>query len=119
MRRCWRFLVLAVFLGASPAVVASQQDCSKTFFGGHAPALLNAKPREKTRELCFSQFTLLHSGVTRGPLWSAEDLSRANLTIAVGLSRPSSNTFHEEALLPAASMRLSRRTSGGWPQGRR
>jgi len=89
-----------MFLGASPAVIASQQDCSEPFFGGRAPTLLNAKLREKTRELRFSQFTLLHSGVTRGPLWSAEDLSRANLMIAVSLPRPSSNTFHEETLLP-------------------
>jgi endonuclease G len=101
MRRCWRFLVLAVFLCASPAVVASQQDCSEPFFGGQAPVLLNAKLREKTRELCFSQFTALHSGITRGPLWSAEDLLRANLTIAVSLPRPSSNTFHVEDSLPA------------------
>ena len=112
MRCCWRFLVLAVFLGASPAVVASQQDCSEPFFGDQAKALLNAKLRENTRELCFSEFTLLHSGVTRGPLWSAEDLSRANLTTAVSLPRPSSNTFHEEALLPSQSTTLSEPPGG-------
>ena len=47
MRRSWRFLVLAVFLGASPAVVASQHDCSEPFFGGQAPVLLNAKLANK------------------------------------------------------------------------
>ena len=63
--------------------------------------LLNAKLAQKTTDLCFSQFALLHSGVTRGPLWFAEHLTRANLATVVGLQRPSSNAFHEEQRLPA------------------
>ena len=62
---------------------------------------MNAKLAQQTTELCFSQFTLLHSGVTRGPLWSAEHLARVNLATVVGLRRPTSNAFHEEGQLPA------------------
>ena len=70
------------------------------FVGGLAPALINPKLAEKTRQLCFSEFTVLHSGITRGPLWSAEDLSRETLALAAAHPRPASNTFHEDARLP-------------------
>lgn len=102
MRRDLRILILIAFLSTDSTVYASDKDCTEHFFGGLAPVLTNPKLAEKTRELCFSGFTLLHSGVTRGPLWSAEDLTREHLKVAVGLPRPASNAFHEEGRLPQA-----------------
>lgn len=42
----------------------------------------------------------MHSGVTRGPLWSAEHLVRANVEAARELVRRDS--FHAEDALPRA-----------------
>lgn len=55
---------------------------------------------QKVRPLCFSAFALLHSGVTRSALWSAEHLTRESVRSARSLDRQ--NLFHAEAALPVA-----------------
>ena len=87
------------FLSAVVPASAEEQDCSALFYGGQAPVLTNPKLSAKTQQLCFSEFTILHSGLSRRPLWSAEDLTREHLAVAVSLRRPASNAFHEEASL--------------------
>jgi DNA/RNA endonuclease G (NUC1) len=52
----------------------------------------------KTRTICYSAFAVLHSGVTRTPLWAAEHLTRKGLDAAVATERK--DTFHEEVKLP-------------------
>jgi endonuclease G len=44
-------------------------------------------------------FSVLHSGITRTPLWSAEHLQAQNIAAAQELSRE--NSFHAESRLPA------------------
>ena len=46
--------------------------CPALFAGGQPPALLNPRLAQRTRGLCYDAFAVLASGVTRGPLWSAE-----------------------------------------------
>lgn len=54
----------------------------------------------RTRELCFEAFAVLHSGLTRTPLYSAEHLTRDRVDAAANL--PRINTFHPETRLPPA-----------------
>src|SRR3954451_12065836 len=63
-------LVAAAFLTSS-AAVASPTACPQHFLSGQAPTLANPKLTAKTRELCYSGYAALHSGLTRTPLWSA------------------------------------------------
>lgn len=74
-------------------------DCPEFFIRGVEPQLINNKLHSKTKMLCYQEFGLLYSGVTRTPLWSAEHLTRENLTIGVGVGRPAGNAFHEEKSL--------------------
>jgi len=94
-----RFLLtfsLAACLGV-PAWAAT--DCPGHFAGGVAPTVTNPKLQARTQEVCFEAFAVLHSGISRTPLYSAEHLTQANLKAAGALSRKDS--FHPESALPA------------------
>lgn len=63
----------------STSLVSAPTQCNGLYFGNEAPDILNAKLLPKTKELCYSSFALMHSGVSRTPLWSAEHLSKDKL----------------------------------------
>jgi endonuclease G len=98
-------LSLAAFLCLpSPSLLpaaATRSACPEPYFQGVAPVILNPKLAAGTQELCFSRFAVVHSGITRTPLWSAEHLTREGLSAAEGLVRV--NRFHPEEALPAGS----------------
>lgn len=77
---------------------AADTACPQHFADGAPPKLVNEKLSAKTRELCNVGYGLLHSGVTRTGLWSAEHLTRERLDRQKGLERK--NTFHAEQRLP-------------------
>ncbi len=88
------FLLAAVTL----AHTAEAQTCPALFADGQVPVLVNSKLVERTQALCFEAFAVLHSGVTRTPLYSAEHLTRESVAAARGVARDDS--FHEETRLP-------------------
>lgn len=78
--------------------MAASTACPQFFPRGNAPDLVNPKLLPKTRKICYSAFAVLHSGITRTPLWAAEHLTRNGLDAAVAIERK--DTFHEESRLP-------------------
>ena len=92
-----RLLFVVIVLGASSR--AHADECAATFAGGRPPALLNTKLAQRTTALCNGAFAVLASGVTRGPLWSAEHLTRRSVAQAEATSR--SGAFHDEDRLPS------------------
>ena len=82
----------------STVALAAPTGCPQFFPHGNAPDLVNPKLLPKTRTICYSAFAVLHSGITRTPLWAAEHLTRNGLDAAVATERK--DTFHEEAKLP-------------------
>ncbi|WUR16128.1 DNA/RNA non-specific endonuclease [[Empedobacter] haloabium] len=78
----------------------ASQICPQHYVDGQSPQIVNDKMARATRELCYNVFGIMHSGVTRTPLWSAEHLTAHNLAAAEDLSRE--NSFHPELRLPAA-----------------
>ena len=89
-------LVLGWTLLASAAALAG--GCPAHYVDGRLPEIRNPKLSGATRELCYGVFGVMHSGVTRTPLWSAEKLRAANVRSAGNLSRI--NSFHAETRLP-------------------
>jgi endonuclease G, mitochondrial len=84
---------LATFAFAAPST------CPKFYVGGQAPDILSAKYSQKTQELPFSAFGVIHSGITRTPLISAEHLIGSEQQ-----DKPSSSVkrnFYAEPRLPA------------------
>lgn len=106
--------VLAWLLtAASPALAGG---CPAHYMDGRLPEIRNPKLAAATRELCFEVFGVMHSGVTRTPLWSAEYLRADRLEAAHALSRE--NSFHaEEQLPPSQRAELSDYARSGFDRG--
>ncbi|MBF0185609.1 MAG: DNA/RNA non-specific endonuclease [Magnetococcales bacterium] len=98
MKKMAIFAVALTVVLAFGTAHASKTECPDQFVGGSAPDITNPKLAPKTIPLCFRQFAVLHSGVTRTPLWSAEHLTKAHIKEAKGQERI--NLFHEEERLP-------------------
>ena len=90
-------LMTVLGLGLSSAT-AQPESCPQHFVGGTPPALLKPQLAQGTQPLCYEQFAVLHSGVVRTPLWSAEHLTRDRVEAASQLKRR--NAFHREPRLP-------------------
>lgn len=90
-----RFIAFFSALLLSTSLLASATQCSGIYYNNESPEILNAKLTPKTKELCYSAFALMHSGISRTPLWSAQHLTRESLR----KKTKRSNDFHEEELL--------------------
>lgn len=88
----------AVLLLQGWAAVAAPTQCPQDFAGGQAPNLLNPRLAAGTRALCFDAFAVLHSALTRTPLYSAEHLTADRIDAARTMTRESE--FHPEPDLP-------------------
>lgn len=88
------FFFLALLIVPQAAAAA----CPQHFFGGTTPTLSSAKLALKTRQLCYTEFALVHSGLTRTPLWVAEHLTPTRASGARALNRV--NNFHADPNLP-------------------
>ena len=88
-------------VGRADTTASSQplhfSSCPQFFPGGHAPSL-QLQPHE--RELCFTNFAVLHNGSTKTPVFVAQRLNRASLQKAQGLER--TDKFYADARLPRA-----------------
>eukprot|EP01034_Spumella_vulgaris_P047050 gene47050-58705_t len=71
--------------------------CPSHYVDGRVPEIRNGKLASATRELCYGVFGVMHSGITRTPLWSAEHLTSGNVEQARELDRE--NSFHPEPRL--------------------
>ncbi len=112
--------LLALFLVPLGSVAAPSRAapsaCPEHYFGGAAPDLVRPQLAAETRELCFRQFAVVHSGVSRTPLAAAEHLTRDRVEAARGLRRE--NAFHEEERLPPEQRaRLADYARSGFDRG--
>jgi len=84
---------------ASGAAPRGPEACADHYLDGRAPQIENPRLAQSTKELCFKVFSVMHSGVTRTPLWSAEHLEADEVESAQQLTRE--NSFHAEPRVPA------------------
>ncbi|MRW89600.1 DNA/RNA non-specific endonuclease [Duganella sp. FT80W] len=80
------------------SALASAGECPTHYVDGRLPEIRNPKMNAATTELCYGVFGVMHSGITRTPLWSAEHLTAQHVDAAKTLSRE--NSFHPESRLP-------------------
>lgn len=92
-------LALLAAVTPAPAAFSASTACPAHYADGQAPEINNARLTSKVREVCFTAFGVMHSGVSRTPLWSAERLTRGRLAEASHLPRV--NSFHVEDRLPS------------------
>jgi endonuclease G len=92
------------------------ESCADHYLDGRAPQIQNSKLAPATKELCFNVFSVMHSGVTRTPLWSAEHLEAHEVESAQQLSRE--NSFHaEQRLSPGQRAELADYARSGYDRG--
>ena len=119
LRRLARTGLVLVALACLPAAEARPDEappCPALFADGRAPVLTNPKLQERTVPLCFEAFAVLHSGVSRTPLYAAERLTRKSVAAARRVERD--DAFHEEDRLPDDDRAsLSDYTHSGFDRG--
>jgi endonuclease G, mitochondrial len=107
-------LLACLLPAAVPALAAT--SCPEDFAGGAEPALLNPRLADRARLICLQGYAVLHSGLTRGPLWSAEHLTAERVEQAREIRRV--NRFHPEDSLPLDERsELSDYARSGWDRG--
>jgi endonuclease G len=82
VRRLLTDSLAALALVAITAAAQAGTACPEHFAAGQAPQVTNTRMQVRTRELCFAGFAVLHSGVTRTALYSAEHLTRQTVSAA-------------------------------------
>lgn len=113
--------ITAAAAGSAPpfrdAAVRSNNSCTRFYVGNTSPTLSNAKLRSGSQGLCFSAFAVLHSGVTRTPLYVAEHLTRASIDAAEAYDTRD-NRFHPEMQLsPWGRAELADYRGSGYDRG--
>lgn len=91
---------IGMLLAWTTLAVAAPTACPDKYFGGQAPDITNERLAQKSRPLCFEAFAVMHSGITKTPLWSAERLTKNGLASAKTLVRE--NSFHPDESIPAS-----------------
>ena len=81
-------------------VFAAQTGCPEHFANGQAPDFITQNLATKTKELCNSGFAVLHSAITKTPVYASEHLTRERLMQGKGLKRQSK--FHPDDRLSHA-----------------
>ncbi|MGF7206732.1 endonuclease G [Skermanella aerolata] len=107
---------IAVLVLLPQGASAAATRCPQHFPGGMAPDLANPRLGARVQELCYVGFAVLHSGITRTPLWSAEHLTPGRLRAARRTERDSE--FHADSnLAPEDRAELSDYRRSGFDRG--
>ncbi len=96
------------------ASASAQTGCLAQFLQGQPPVLLKSSLQQQTEPLCYQQFALQYSGVSKTPLWVAEYLTPQRLMAKVKRE----DVFHEETRLKTTyQARLSDYRASGFDRG--
>lgn len=98
MRQAIAVLILATALGVSHPIAAAQSGCPQHHLDGAIPTVLNAALLDAAKELCYLEFSIVHSGLTKTPLWAGERLTSDRLSNARNIERE--DVFAAEPALP-------------------
>ncbi|MDO8176998.1 MAG: DNA/RNA non-specific endonuclease [Undibacterium sp.] len=90
-------VVISSFVVTSAIAAQDFAECQQFFANGQIPVMPHEK-QFRTRALCFSTFAVLHSGISRTPVYVAERLNRESLSEAKDNQR--TDKFYAEARLP-------------------
>jgi len=92
------FAVIAFLFGCATAQ-AAQSGCPQHHLEGEIPLVVNELLLPNAKELCYLEFSIVHSGLTKTPLWAGEKLTSTRLLAARNIDRE--DVFAAEPALPA------------------
>jgi DNA/RNA endonuclease G, NUC1 len=109
-------LALAVIAAIAAPASAAPTGCPEKFAGGEAPDIVNERLLSRAAELCYDEFAVLHSGLTKTPVWAAQHLT-ADAVVA-GRAVEREDNFHPEPSLPEDQRaELSDYSGSGYDRG--
>lgn len=97
-----------------PGEAGTFQACAQQFPTGASPVARVAYA-ERAIPLCYEGFAVLYSLSTKGPVYSAQRLTRERIADAADEQR--TNVFFEDRRLPAGAVRLSDYRASGYDRG--
>lgn len=83
---------LYITIALSATLFSAPTQCNNIYYNNEAPDIINSKLAAKTKELCYSVFAVMHSGISRTPLYVGEHLTRE----ALSFKSERTNDFHAE-----------------------
>lgn len=111
-----KIIISLLFVCVSCISFAAQTQCPQHFAAGQAPTITNKAMTNQALDLCYLGFAVVNSGLTKGPLYSAEHLTRDRIIQAQTLKRVDS--FHAETAIPASQRgELSDYVRSGYDRG--
>lgn len=94
----------------------SAANCDGLFWQQQAPVFTNPKLATKTQQICYRDFAVMHSGLTRTGLWVAEMLTPAKLDQGKAVARK--DQFHPDPnVSPADRAELKDYAKSGFDRG--
>ena len=81
---------------------SSHGACLEQFYRDVPPLLTKESLKKDSYALCFNDFNVMYSGISKTPLWSAEYLTPDRLSIKIKRE----DSFHEETRVPLAHRAL-------------
>ncbi|MCM1959667.1 DNA/RNA non-specific endonuclease [Acinetobacter modestus] len=81
---------------------SSHGACLEQFYRDVPPLLTKESLKKDSYALCFNDFNVMYSGISKTPLWSAEYLTPERLSIKIKRE----DSFHEETRVPLAHRAL-------------
>jgi len=90
--------ITAVVLSLVALWSRREADCALQYADGAQPVITKPVLTRETQRMCFDGYALMHSGVSRTPVWTAEHLTAERVDAARHLKRQ--NDFHAEDRLP-------------------
>ena len=113
---CGVFFLSFVALSAQAAQLATPLN-PQQFLGGAPPEIGNTTLDQTGYTVCYETFCSTQSGATKGTVWTAEHLTRAQISRAKGASRKEM-TFHPDTHIPYnQSASLSDYRGSGYDRG--
>ncbi|WP_269915162.1 DNA/RNA non-specific endonuclease [Acinetobacter sp. HY1485] len=83
-------------LGALVCQATLANQCLDQFYADAPPYLSKQTLKQNTTPICFNGFAVMHSGISKTPLWSAEHLTPQRLSQKIKRE----DSFHEEDQVP-------------------
>lgn len=84
----------AIFILSLIFTNSSFASCENKFYMGKEPIIENEKLMKSSKFICYDDFALLHSGLSKTGLWSAEFLNKNSIDLSKNIDRV--NNFHAD-----------------------
>lgn len=109
-------LVLAAAALLAGCKAAAPPSCNDHFALAAKPAITSENLQKRTEFICYEGYAVMHSGISRTPVWSAEFLTAKRVQAAMGMKRQ--NNFHpDDHLAPADRAELKDYVRSGYDRG--